>query len=129
MTPERKRKVSRLLGLPVTDDTKEEVVYNLVDNVLKQTEFKNGKYQGLNPVEVFTRFADMKDNLLHIKDLVKQALSHSIYRLKPNGKVYEGEFEVAKDEDDLVKFLADDDNQDELITLEQKLKTKKLASV
>lgn len=129
MTPERKRKVARLLGLPVTDDTKEEAVYNLVDNVLKQTEFKNGKYQGLNPVEVFTRFADMKDNLLHIKDLVKQAITHSIYRVKPNGKVYEGEFEVAKDEDDLIKLLADDDNQDLLLTLEGKLKTKKLAAI
>lgn len=129
MTPERKRKVARLLGLPVTDDTKEEAVYNLVDNVLKQTEFKNGKYQGLNPVEVFTRFADMKDNLLHIKDLVKQALTHSIYRAKPNGKIYEGEFEIAKDEDDLIKQLADDDNQDLLLTLEGKLKTKKLAAI
>jgi hypothetical protein len=129
MTPEKKRKVARLLGLPVTDDTKEEAVYNLVDNVLKQTEFKNGKYQGLNPVEVFTRFADMKDNLLHIKDLVKQALLHSIYRAKPNGKIYEGEFEIAKDEDDLIKQLSDDDNQDLLLTLEGKLKTKKLAAV
>jgi hypothetical protein len=129
MSPERKRKVARLLGLPVTDDTKEEAVYNLVDNVLKQTEFKNGKYQGLNPVEVFTRFADMKDNLLHIKDLVKQAITHSIYRARPNGKIYEGEFEVAKDEDDLIKMLADDDNQDLLLTLEGKLKTKKLAAV
>ena len=129
MTPERKKKVARLLGLPVTDDTKEEVVYNLVDNVLKQTEMKGGTFQGLNPIEVFSRFADMKENLLHIKDLVKQAVTHSIYRIKPNGKVYEGEFEIAKDEEDLIKFLADDDNQDELITLEQKLKTKKLASV
>ena len=129
MTPEKKKKVARLLGLPVTEDTKEEVVYNLVDNVLKQTEFKNGKYSGLNPVEVFNRFADMKEALLHIKDLVKQAITHSIYRVKPNGKVYEGEFEIAKDEEDLVKFLADDDNQDELLVLEGKLKTKKLAAV
>jgi len=129
MTPERKRKVARLLGLPVTDNTKEEAVYNQVDNLLKQTEFKNGKYQGLNPVEVFTRFADMKENLLHIKDLVKQAINHSIYRVKPSGKVYEGEFEVAADEDGLVKFLADDDNQDALLTLEGKLKAKKLAAV
>jgi hypothetical protein len=129
MTPEKKRKVARLLGLPVTDDTKEEAVYNLVDNVLKQTEFKNGKYQGLNPVEVFNRFADMKENLLHIKDVVKQAITHSIYRIKNSGKVYEGEFEVAKDEEELIKFLADDDNQEDLITLEQKLKSKKLAAV
>jgi hypothetical protein len=129
MTPEKKRKVARLLGLPVSEDSKEEVVYNLVDNILKQTEFKNGKYSGLNPVEVFNRFADMKESLLHIKDLVKQAVAHSVYRIKPNGKVYEGEYEVAKDEEDLIKFLADDDNQDELLTLEGKLKTKKLASV
>lgn len=129
MTPEKKRKVARLLGLPVSEDSKEEVVYNLVDNILKQTEFKNGKYSGLNPVEVFNRFADMKESLLHIKDLVKQAVAHSIYRIKPNGKVYEGEFEIAKDEEDLIKFLADDDNQDELLVLEGKLKTKKLASV
>ena len=129
MTPERKKKVARLLGLPVVDDTKEEVVYNLVDNLLKQTELKDGKYAGLNPVEVFTRFADMKENLLHIKDLVKQALGHSIYRMKANGRIYMGELEVAIDEEELVKFLANDDNQDELIVLEQKLKGKKLASV
>ena len=83
----------------------------------------------MNPVEVFNRFAEMKENLLHIKDLVKQAIAHSIYRVKPNGRIYEGEFEAATDEDELIKHLADEDNQDDLITLEQKLKSKKLASV
>lgn len=129
MTPEKKRKVARLLGLPVTDNSKEEFVYNQVDNILKQTEFKSGKYQGLSTVEVFNRFADMKENLLHIKDLVKQAIVHSIYRVKNSGRIYEGEFEIAKDEEELVKFLADDDNQDELLTLEGKLKGKKIASI
>ena len=129
LSNEKKRKVARLLGLPVTEDSKEDSVYNLVDNVLKQTEFKTGKYQGLSPIEVFSRFADMKDDLLHIKDLVKQAVSHSIYRIKPNGKVYEGEFEISKDEDDLVRFLIDEDHQDELIILEGKLKTKKITAV
>ena len=129
MSPEKKKKVARLLGLPVTDSSKEDFVYNQVDNILKQTEFKSGKYQGLSTVEVFNRFADMKENLLHIKDLVKQAISHSIYRVKPNGRIYEGEYEVAIDEDGLIKHLADDDNQDDLLTLEGKLKTKKLASV
>jgi hypothetical protein len=129
MTPDKKKKVARLLGLPISDDSKEESVYNQVDNLLKQTEFKNGKYQGLSPIEVFNRFADMKENLLHIKDLVKQAVAHSVYRAKPNGKIYEGEFEIAKDEDDLVKFLADDDNQDQLLILEGKLKGKKIAAL
>ena len=87
MSMEKKRKVARLLGLPVTSDSKEEVVYNLVDNMLKQSEVKSGSFKGLNPVEVFNRFADMKDNLLHIKDLIKQAIQHSIYRVKPSGKI------------------------------------------
>ena len=129
MSVEKKRKVARLLGLPISDETKEEVVYNLVDNILKQAEFKDGQYQGLSPVEVFTRFADMKDDLLSVKDLVKQALTHSVYRKKPNGKIYMGELEVASDEDDLVKFLSNEDNQDELLILEQKIKGKKLAAV
>lgn len=129
MTPEKKKKVARLLGLPISDDSKEEIVYNLVDNVLKETEFKGGKFQGLSTVEVFNRFADMKENLLHIRDLVKQAVTHSVYRIKPNGRIYEGDYEIAIDEDGLIKFLADDDNQDELLTLEGKLKTKKLASI
>ena len=129
MSPEKKKKVARLLGLPVTDNTTEESVYNQVDNLLKQTEFKNGKFSGLDPVKVFNQFADMKENLLNIKDLVKQALHHSIYRMKPNGKIYEGEYEVAIDEDELVKMLADDDNQDTLLTLEGKLKSKKIAAI
>ena len=129
MTPEKKKKVARLLGLPVTDDSMENVVYNLVDNLLKQNEFTSGKYQGLNTIEVFTRFADMKDNLLHTRDLVKQAIAHSIYRVKPSGSIYEGEFEIAKDEDLLIEFLIDENNQDELLTLQGKLKSKKLTAI
>ena len=129
MSPEKKKKVARLLGLPVTDNTTEESVYNQVDNLLKQTEFKNGKFSGLDPVKIFNQLADMKENLFNIKDLVKQALHHSIYRMKPNGKIYEGEFEVAMDEDELIKMLADDDNQDTLLTLEGKLKSKKIAAI
>jgi hypothetical protein len=129
MSPEKKKKVARLLGLPVSDDSKEEVVYNQVDNMLKQSEMKTGNFKGLSPVEVFSRFADMQENLLHIKDLVKQAIQHSIYRVKPNGRIFEGDYEIAKEEDDLIRFLADEDNQDELLILEGKLKGKKLASI
>lgn len=128
-SPSKQKKVARLLGLPVTSDTKEEVVYNLVDSMLKQTEMKSGAYKGLDPVEVFNRFADMKDQLLHIKDLIKEAIQHSIYRVKPSGKIYEGGYEVAMDEDELVKYLVDEDHQDDLLVLEKKLKSKKLAAV
>lgn len=128
MSIQKKKKVARLLGLPVTDDTKDEVVYNMVDNVLKEMSFKDGTFKGLSTIEVFTRFADMKEDLLHVKDLIKQAVSYSVYRMRPNGKFYEGEYEIAKDEDTLVRHLMDEDNQEDLLTLEAKLKTKKITA-
>ena len=129
MTPEKKRKVARLMGLPISEDTKDHVVYNSVDNLLKQPEFKDGKYKGMSTVDMFNRFADMKENLLHVKDLVKQAIAHSVYRKHGGEKIYEGDYEVAKTEDDLVKFLMDDDNQEDLLALEHKLKEKKIARI
>lgn len=129
MSPEKKKKVGRLLGLAVSDNTSEDIVYNLVDNILKKGEFASGKYQGLSTIEVFNRFANMKEDLLHVKDLVKQAIIHSIYRVKNSGKIYEGEYEVAVDEEALVVFLINEDNQDDLLTLEGKLKAKKLTTV
>lgn len=129
MIPSRRIKVARLLGLPVTDDTPEEYVYNHIDNQLKETEFEKGKYKGLDPVKIFTSFADMKDNLLHIKDLVKQAVAHSIYRIQASGRIYEGDLEIQTSEEELVKYLSDDSNQEDLMILEDKLKAKKLASV
>ncbi len=129
MTLERKIKVARQLGLPVSENTKEEIVYNLIDNELKQTEFKSGKYQGLSPVEVFNRFADMKEDLLHVKDVVKQALALNIYRVKPGGKIFQGDAEISTGEEDLVKFLMSDENQDALFEIESQLKSKKLMSV
>lgn len=129
MTPEKRKKVARLLGLPISDDAKETVVYNLVDSTLKQTEFKSGNFRGLNPVEVFNRFATMDERILTIRDLVKQAINHSVYRVRRNGRIFEGDLEIALSEDDLVKYLSDDDNQEELVMLEQKLKMKKVAAL
>lgn len=129
MVPSRRIKVARLLGLPISDDTPEEFVYNQIDNILKQTEFSEGKYRGLSPVNIFTSFADMNDDLLHIKDLVKQAVQHSIYRVQASGRIYEGELEIATSEEELVKYLSDKYNQEDLIILEDKLKSKKLAAI
>lgn len=129
MIPTRRIKVARLLGLPITDNTPEEFVYNEIDNMLKKSEIKTGSFKGLDPIKIFTSFADMNDNLLHIKDLVKQAIGHSIYRVQGSGRIYEGEYEVATSEEELVKYLSNEDNQEDLIILEDKLKAKKLASV
>lgn len=129
MIPSKRLKVARLLGLPMQDDTPQEFVYNAIDNILKQSEFKKGKHKGMDPIRVFTVFADMNDNLLHIKDLIGQAVEHSIYKEKAGGRIFEGEFKVAETAEELAKHLADPDNQEDLIILEEKLKTKKVASV
>jgi hypothetical protein len=114
------------MGLPVTESTKEEVVYNLIDNSLKENEIKEGVHKGLNSVTLFHKLYEMDEKLLATKDLVEQALRHSIYRLRVGGRIFEGEVEIAKDRDELVKMLMDEDKQMDLLALQDKLKVKKI---
>lgn len=129
MTPTKRKKVARLMGLPVGDESKEEMVYNLLDSTIKDTEMKSGEHKGTNPIQLFNRFSHMKENLLDINDLVEQAIQHSVYRYKNGSKLYEGEMKVADSKTDWVTYLVDEDNQEDLIALKDKVKSKKLAAV
>ena len=122
---EKRKKVARLLGLPVSDSSKETFVYNLLDTFIKQQEIKSGDLKGTNPVDMFLKFAEMDDKIVATKDLVEQALKHSIYRSTKGGRITEGGQEIAKTKEELVSDLLDDKYQDELIALQEKLKTKK----
>lgn len=122
---EKRKKVARLLGLPVTDNSKEQFVYNLLDTWIKQGEINSGEFRGNSPVELFNRFADMNDVILSAKDLVEQAIRHSIYRVTKGGRITEGGQEIARDKKDLTEFLLDPKNQDDLFALQEKLKVKK----
>lgn len=126
---EKRKKVARLLDLPVSESTREEVVYNLVDNFLKSAQINNGAHKGQDPIRIFTLYADLKDDILSVKDLVDQAFKHHIYKEKKGGRVYEGELEVYRDKEQLVEHLLDEENQEDLFDLEKKLKVKKLAEV
>lgn len=127
MSPEKRKRIARLLGLPITDSSLDSVVYNHIDTLLKQVEFKDGEYKGLSTVEMFIRFSEMKEDLVNIKDLVNQAIAHSIYRVKDSGRVFEGELEVADSKESLVSRLYDEDGQEERLALEKKLSSKKTA--
>lgn len=122
---EKRKKVARLLGLPVSDNSKEMMVYNLLDTFIKQQEIKSGDHKGANPVDMFTKFAEMDDKIVTAKDLVDQAIKHSIYRMTKGGRITEGGQEIAKDKQELVEFLMNEDNQDDLFALQEKLKVKK----
>lgn len=126
---EKRRKVARLLDLPVSENTREELVYNLVDNFLKSAQVPEGVHKGKDPIRVFTLYADLKDDVLYVRDTVEQAFKHQIYKEKKGGRVYEGELEVYRDKQELIDHLMNDDNQEDLLELEKKLKVKKLAHV
>lgn len=125
LDPSKRKKIGRLMGLPVTDDSKEEVVYNLMDSLLKDGEFKSGEYKGNNTVTIFNDLVKLNEERLHVKDLVGQAIAHAIYRVKLGGKVYEGDESVADSKDALVNHLLEDVNQEELLALEKRLNVKK----
>jgi hypothetical protein len=129
MTPTKRKKIARMMGLPIGDETKEEVVYNLIDTTIKDTEVKSGEHKGTNPINLFNRFAHMEESILDISDLVEQAITHSIYRVKAAGRLFEGELKVAEGKSEWIQHLVDVDNQEDLIALREKVKAKKLASV
>jgi len=122
---EKRKKVARLLGLPVSDSSKETFVYNLLDSFIKQNEIKNGDHRGANPVDLFIKFSSMDDKIISAKDLVDQAIKHSVYRITQGGRITEGGQEIAKDKSELVEFILNDKNQDDLFALQEKLKMKK----
>lgn len=126
MAPDKRKKVARLMGLPVTESTKEEIVYNLVDGILKEQQIKDGQHKGENAVNLFNKLAVMDEKILSVKDLIEQAIRHSIYRMRTGGRIYEGENLVSEGREELMKFLMDEDNQMDLLALQDKLKIKKI---
>lgn len=129
MLPEKKKKVARLLGLPVSDNTKESVVYNLLDSWIKQGDITQGDFKGQNPITLFNKLIVMDGQLLQVKDLVEQAISNSIYRVGKGGRIYEGAVELFKTKDELITFLTSEKGQEDFLALEDKLAAKKLMVV
>jgi hypothetical protein len=119
-----KRKVARLMGLPITDESPESLVYSELDKVIRSSEISFGKHKGSSPIDLFNTFAYMKKENLQLKDFVHQLFTHSVYRLS-SGKVFDGTVNVFESEDALVEFLVDPKNQTELFALEERLKAKK----
>lgn len=122
---EKQRKLARVLDLPVTDDTKPMIVYNQLDTKIKEGEIKSGKYKNENFVELFIKISGLDDRLLTTKDIVQQSIKYGILREK-NGKIFDGENMISKSEIEFVTDLLDDDNQDQLITLKEQLRQKKI---
>lgn len=120
-----KLQVARLMGLPVTDYTPDEEVYNTVDSALREVEFKGGKFKGMSSIRLFNEVVNLSPERRRAKDLIEQALNKNIYRVRQSGKVFEGENEIAKSVQDFVEYLLDDAHQEDYLALEKKLNLKK----
>lgn len=129
LSPTKKRQIARLMGLPISDDTKEEAIYNMIDNTLKEPEFKSGDYKNMSTLSVFDDLVKLTDDRLAIKDLIEQAIRHNVYRLGSGGVVKEGDQTIAATKGDLVEHLLDEKNQKELAALESKVKQKKFVVI
>lgn len=126
LSPTKALQVARLMGLPVTESSTAEYIYNQMDNMLKKPEFEKGDYEGLSTISVFNDIIALTDDKMYTKDLVKQAIRHNIYRVAEGGKMYEGTETVAASEAELVKWLMEPANQKDLIALETRVKNKRI---
>lgn len=124
MSIEKRKKVAKLIGLPVTDNDKEQIVYNLLDSFIHQGEITTeGENKGQRSVVFFNRVSDLSDDLLDIKTLVKEALNMRVY-VKKSQFIYEGEQLVYNNEDEMVKDLSLPSKQMERKALEIKVADK-----
>lgn len=121
-SPEKQRKIARLLGRPVTLDSKPGVVFNELFKFINDTNTR------VNNVNLFNAVANLSDSDITIKYLVEEAITHNIYRINSQ-RVYEGEVEVAKNKEALISFLRDPEHSEDLLALEEKLNYKRLAIV
>lgn len=125
LTPTKQKKIARQMGLPVTDGTTEESVYNMIDGAIKKAEIESGDYKNLPSISVFNDLLELEDNVLDVKDTVEQAYRHSIYRKGPGDKVMEGTATVHPNKEALIAHLLDDKNQSDLLALQVRVKNKK----
>ena len=127
MSIERRFKVATLLGLPVSDRDKEEIVFNQLYTFINSGEIKNGEFKGQRSVTLFNNIAGLSDSLITTKALIKDALRLRVYRKDNSGIIYEGQAMVSSSEDLLLKELSSTkaESQSKYMALEIKVNDKK----
>ena len=84
LTPPKMRRAARLLGQAINEDSTEEVVYNILDDLLNKPD----------GAKKFMDVVGMNEEILHVKDIIKQGLDTGVIRTDRGGKIYEGEAQL-----------------------------------
>ncbi len=121
--PTKIKKVARLMGLPVSDDTSLERCYVLLDTELKESQIRRGDNAGRGTIGLFNEICELSDDVLNVKDLVEKAIRHNIYR-ETGDKLTEGTLTIADSKADLVRSLMKPENQKDFLALQARVKVK-----
>lgn len=124
MSLEKRKKVAKLIGLPIGDNDREQIVYNGLDNFIRSGQVTFGEFQGQRAVTLFNSIAALSPDTLHIKALVKEALILRVY-IQKSGFIYEGEQLVYNSQEEMISKLAQPNMTMELKALEIKVADKK----
>lgn len=125
LSNDKRRKVAKLMGLPVNDLTPDEKVYNVLDTAIKSLEFKEGKYKGSSTINMFKHFVRLENDVLNARVLIEDALTLNIYVQKADG-IYEGNNKIAGTEEQAATYLLSPEHQEEFLALMEKVKFKKM---
>lgn len=116
-----KKVICRLLGNAVLDNTTEERVTVILEDYIGKIEDENTfEYRNLENV------LSLNAHQMSVRDVVRQALLHTVVRKNKAGEIYKGENRVADSEKDYVEFLTLTANEGDLKLLEKELTNKKL---
>lgn len=128
LSSDRKKKIARLMELPYSDNTSDEVVYNALDSLIRTREMPSGPNKGRLPVDIFNSFVAMSSDTLDVQDLVDQAIKTNIYRYV-KGKLKEGEHVAWQSKEELLDHMMDVKNQADRLELEKRIQINKLKEV
>ena len=123
MTIEKRLKVAKLLGLPVSESTMEQIVFNKLHDFIQSGNIKDGEYKGQKSVKLFNQICSLSDEVLARTSLVKEAINTRVY-IKRNGIVYEGNNAIANSEELLIQELCQADRYMEYLALKAKVDAK-----
>lgn len=126
LPPTKQKWIAKSLGLPVTDDSSDEFVYNRVDDILKEKTFKKGELEGRSTLLEVETILGLSDDILETKALITDAIRFNIYRIGEGGVIFQGSEQLASSKEALVSYLLNDKNQKARIVVEERLTAKKL---
>lgn len=119
MSPIKRKKVQKLIGLGMSADANEEEVYNSIDEYLRTSSTALGH----DPIELFNRITSYSEELLDVKSLVRDLIDQNIVRVK-GSIVYEGEHVWSKSVEEFELMLADPKHNEEYDAFRDKLRNR-----